>query len=104
MNRLALNEWLAARSYEAIRCLETPQPVLLPNGRRLRGVTLTPQVVLGRDRQLYLVSGDEALPAPPDVVLRRVSLDELQAGYEQAVNAYRARQRERLRPDAQAFF
>jgi hypothetical protein len=90
--RLTLNEWLAARSYEAIRCLETPQSALLPNGRRLRGVALTTNIVLARDRQLYLIEQDgTATSAPDDIVLRRASLIELQAGYWSAVTAYRER-------------
>ena len=45
--------FLAALSYAAIRQLESPQPVTLPNGQRLRGLALGNDVYLARDGKLY---------------------------------------------------
>jgi hypothetical protein len=90
-DRDVLQSWLTRLQYGVIRDLESVQPALLPNGRRLRGVRLTPHIVLGRDRCFYLVDeGDAMLIVDP---LKWASATELRAGYERAVNEHRARRR-----------
>jgi hypothetical protein len=87
-----LQSWLARLQYAVVRDLESVQPALLPNGRRLRGVRLTPNIVLGRDRCFYLMDeeGNAMLIVNP---LKWATAAELRSGYEHAVNEHRARRR-----------
>lgn len=90
--RDALTAWLLSLQYVVIRDLESALPALLPNGRRLRGVQLTEDLVIGRDRVLYLLDAQgEATPTTPAHVLLFISFDQLRRVYEDKVAQHRAR-------------
>lgn len=90
--RDALAAWLLSLQYVVIRDLESALPALTPNGRRLRGVQLTEDLVIGRDRVLYLLDAKgEAIPTTPTHVLSFISFDALRMRYEDKVAQHRRR-------------
>ena len=66
-----LTEWLSTLSYQDVRNVESLQPARLPNGSRLRGILITPDLCLGRNRQFYDVSTPQAIPLTTEQVLMR---------------------------------
>jgi hypothetical protein len=78
-------------SYSLIREIEGPQPATLPDGRRLRGVSVPGGVYLGRDRKFYGTVG--VAPAVRFTVLSygdvlaRVSFEQIVQALRSAVTA-----------------
>lgn len=89
----ALAAWLQQLRYTVIRALETPQPARHPDGRGLRGILLTHDIVLTRERRLYVVRDGRASQLDEAATLSRVSLRALQRGYAHRVKVYRERSR-----------
>lgn len=61
--------WTGGVDSRQIRRAESLQPALLPDGRRLRGVMLTPSLCLARDKRFYEVKDGFAFELETSVVL-----------------------------------
>jgi hypothetical protein len=77
-----------------IRRVEAMQPALLPDGRRLRGVMLAPELCLARDRKFYEVKDGVARELQCGVVLARYSTTTLKQLFQIAARATRAARQE----------
>lgn len=85
-------------TYALIREIEIPQPVTLPSGGRLRGISFPNGVYLGRDRKFYGPVGDVTkhfnVLSYGDV-LARVSFEQIVQALRSAVTARLALRRTR---------
>lgn len=84
-----LDRWLRSLTVRQIRLVESLQPVTLPDGRRLRGVSLGHGLYLCRDRRIY----DLTMPLTTEEVLQRFSVTALQAAWHRALEIARERRR-----------
>jgi hypothetical protein len=87
----ALSAWTAALDYRVIRSVESLQPSRFPDGRRVRGVTLAPKLVLARDGQFYDVSQPVARHLSPQDLLSTWTLDQLKTMFRLTFTTVRAR-------------
>lgn len=71
-------------SYRQIRRKESLQLASKMNGRRLRGVTLSPDLCLGRDREFYRMENGLAWRLDPADVLAQYDLPTLRALFNRA--------------------
>ncbi len=53
---VSLRQWADSLTYAQLRNAESPHPLQRPDGKRLRGVMLTPTLCLARDRLFYEVT------------------------------------------------
>jgi hypothetical protein len=87
--------WLDRLRQRQIRRVESMQPALLPDGRRLRGVLLAPGLCLARNRRFYEIAQGKAYELPTSVVLAQYSVAALQKLFRSAAERYRATQADR---------
>lgn len=82
-----LHQWLNKHVYyRQIRGAESLLPGITPTGKRLRGLTLAPNLYLARDKHFYEVTADGiAETVDADKVLENYSLTQLKELYRHAV-------------------
>jgi len=83
--RRALVQWTAGIKYRQIRCAESLQPASRLNGRRLRGVTLTQDLCLGRDKEFYRIKDGIAWRLDPTDVLSEFKVSAIRALFHRAL-------------------
>lgn len=80
-----LKDWLQKLYYRQIRGSESPLPGLTGEGKRIRGLTLAPNLFLARDKHFYEVADGVAKRLTPEQVLQNYDLDTLRKLYRIAV-------------------
>lgn len=82
------DRWRASLDYRAIRQAESALSTNFSNGRRVRGVLITPDICVARDGLFYDISGhDKAVILDPRTLLARYSLDTIKTMFDNAVLA-----------------
>jgi hypothetical protein len=84
--------WYAGVSKRQIRLIESFQDVLLPDGRRLRGVQLAIDLYMDRQKQLFLrVSADRVESISQAEVLQRYEAQQVVEGWQRSLSISRQR-------------
>lgn len=98
-DRQQVEQFLRTISYDAIRAVDRPHDVRLPDGRILRGIQLDDDIYLARDRKFYInvngraeeLSLNDMLAVLPDIQVLFLRLAGAPAKAKARRKAYRRR-------------
>jgi hypothetical protein len=83
---LAFEDWVRGIYYRQIRGAEAILPGLTGKGKRLRGLTLAPNLYLARDKRFYQIVDGTAVEMYPTEVLSQFDLKTLRELFANAIN------------------